>query len=169
MTIELDKRIKNQHCIFTIFDKECAKPYIGKQGYFTNSYSSFSNLKNCAKGELTAIADDSISDSYCSGKYFYDFFIPEDYLKPEKKEFRPYKSPVELPFTVGDIIFLRNKSDQCIDKCICTSIALSSNSNNIELISFGRIGYDPKNLFDFKEWKFAKDIYGEYKPCGVEE
>lgn len=170
MTIELDKRIPNKNCIFTCFDKECAKPYMGKQGYFTNRYRNFSNLKNCTKGILTAIADDSIGDSYCANRYFFTFFIPEECLKPEEEEkLKPYSLLVQLPFTIGDVILLRGKNEfSTVEECACTSISIASD-NTISFISFGTTTYTPKELLEDYEWKSARLESTAFISFGVKE
>ena len=105
MKLKLDKRIPNHNCIFTCFDTECAEQYIGKQGYFTNCYSNFVNINSLVKGTLTEIHDCSLNEKYSTnvGEEYYSFFLPEDYLKPEEKVFRPCTLD-EFGLHIGDLV-----------------------------------------------------------------
>ena len=96
MKLKLDNRIPNPSCIFTCFDTGCAEQYIGKQGYFTSSYSNFANINNLPKGRLIGIDESFVSEKYHANvgnanvrREYFSFFLPEDYLKPEEKVYRP--------------------------------------------------------------------------------
>ena len=123
MKLKLDKRIPNHNCIFTCFDTECAEQYIGKQGYFTSCYSNFANINNLPKGRLTGIDESMVSEKYHANvgnanvrKEYYSFFLPEDYLKPEEKVFRPCTLD-EFGLHIGDLIRFRRKDEHNFEIC----------------------------------------------------
>ena len=82
-----------------------------------------------------------------------------------QKKFRPYSSVKELPFTVGDIMFIKDKESPTINKCICSNIACINDT--ISLITLGTTAYSVQELFENYRWKFTET--GDWKPFGEKE
>lgn len=173
MTLELDKRIPNQNCIFTCFDTECAEQYVGKQGYFTNCYTLFTNINSLDKGKLLKICDGSINEKYYTsvGEKYYSFFLPEDMLIPKKKEkkYRPY-TLIEFidKFTIGRPVSFRRKDTKCSKYLVLLGYwDEPCESKIVTYISFGSHYFSLDVLFEEYEWQDRDS--GDWKPFGVEE
>ena len=151
MKLELDKRIPNHNCIFTCFDTESAEQYIGKQGYFTSCYSNFVNINNLLKGTLTKIDESLATEKYYAntGEKFYSFFLPEDYLKPGEKVFRPCTLD-EFSLHIGDLIKFRKKDNHNFE--ICTMFMGYIKNRGIVKVILGAIYYTLEELFNKYEW-----------------
>ena len=166
MKLKLDKRIPNHNCIFTCFDTESAEQYIGKQGYFTNCYSNFANINSLAKGTLTKICDSSVNEKYYAnvGEKYYSFFLPEDYLKPEEKVFRPCTLD-EFGLHIGDLIKFRKKDDISFE--IGTMYLGYRKNNGGVKVLLGNNYYSLEELFEDYEW-YDRDS-NTWEMFGVEE
>lgn len=171
MKLKLDKRIPNPSCIFTCFDTECAEQYIGKQGYFTSCYSNFSNINKLFKGILTEIDESLVSEKYYANvgnanvrKEYYSFFLPEDYLKPEEKVFRPCALD-EFGLHIGDLIRFRKKDDHNFE--VGTMYMGYIKTNGIVKVLLGQCYYSLEVLFNDYEW-YDSDS-NTWELFGVEE
>ena len=171
MKLKLDKRIPNHNCIFTCFDTESAEQYIGKQGYFTSCYSNFANINNLPKGRLTGIDESMVSEKYHANvgnanvrKEYYSFFLPEDYLKPEEKVFRPCTLD-EFGLHIGDLIRFRRKDDHNFE--ICTMYMGYRKKNGGVNVLLGNNYYTLEELFNDYEW-YDSDSH-TWEMFGVEE
>lgn len=166
MKLKLDKRIPNHNCIFTCFDTECAEQYIGKQGYFTSSYSNFANINNLLKGRLTGIDESLVSEKYYTdaGKRYFSFFLPEDYLKPGEKIFRPCTLD-EFGLHIGDLIRFRKKDNHDFE--IGTMYMGYIKTNGTVKVLLGQCYYSFDVLFEDYEW-YDNDSH-TWEIFGVEE
>lgn len=166
MKLKLDKRIPNKDCIFTCFDTECAELLLGKRGYFTNCYTLFENINSLVKGTLTKICDNSVNEKYYTnvGEKYYSFFLPEQYLKPEEKIFRPYTLD-EFGLHIGDLIKFRRKDDHNFE--ICTMYMGYKKKNGGVQVLLGNVHYSLKDLFEDYEW-YDSDS-NTWEIFGVEE
>ena len=79
MTKGFDSRIKSIKDIQTVITAD--QSLVGQTGYFENSVSCFSDLKNCRYGRLTKLYEygDCINEYCfeCDNSTDYEFFIPE--------------------------------------------------------------------------------------------
>ena len=167
MKLELDKRIKSLSDIFNFSDVENAKQFIGQKGYFTNNIYFLKNIQSCHYGTLVNIFSESFSYNVFRMKEdldgaYYEFFIPESFLKPKEKKFRPYTLE-ELPIKVCDIIYLKNKNSEIIERCLCISI--SSEGKQIKSITLGINSYSIQELFENYVWRHS-DLW-DFQPFGV--
>lgn len=171
MKLKLDKRIPNKDCIFTCFDTECAEVLLGKRGYFTNCYTLFENINSLVKGTLIGIDESFVSEKYHANvgkekvrKEYYSFFLPEDYLKPEEKVFRPYTLD-EFGFHIGDLKRFRRKDDHNFE--ICTMYMGYRKKNGGVNVLLGNNYYTLEELFEDYEW-YDSDS-NTWKIFGVEK
>ena len=161
--LELDDRIiSNAHPYDCFSNAEEVSQY--SKGWFSNILEDFTNLDNdtIIFDTLTEVKNSNYP--FMAEKGFYKFFLPECMVKVQKK-FRPYSSVKELPFTVGDIMFIKDKESPTINKCICSNIACINDS--ISLITLGTTAYSVQELFENYRWKFTET--GDWKPFGEKE
>ena len=161
--LELDKRIiSNAHPYDCFSNAEEVSQY--SKGWFTNFLEDFTNLDNdtIIFDTLTEVKNSNYP--FMAEKGFYKFFLPECMVKVYKK-YRPYNSIKELPFTVGDILFIKDKESPTIEKCICSNITCIDDT--ISLITLGTTAYSVQELFENYRWKFTET--GDWKPFGEKE
>lgn len=79
--MNLDKRINDNYKIYTCFDVEEAKHYVGKHGYFTNDICDFNALYCCYYGTLKDVYDNN-SRPYINKAigHNFSFFLPEEFV-----------------------------------------------------------------------------------------
>ena len=163
--LELDDRIiNNAHPYDCFSNAEEVSQY--SKGWFTNILEDFTNLDNHTVyfRELTGIKNSVYPFETKEG--YFKFFLPECMVKEHKKTLRAYNSVKELPFTVGDTLFIKDKESQEFEKCTCSSISYRKN-DSVSLISLGTTTYSVQELLEDYEWRFTET--GDWKPFGVEE
>lgn len=114
---KFDARIKDFSDIQSF--KQYDDKYIGKLGYFSDSFCAFQDLDECLKTTLSDITDDIKDNEETSDYIFitedcgnYRFFLPEELLREPKKEYRPFTLKEFLrTFNIGDLIELRRKDN----------------------------------------------------------
>ena len=164
--MELDKRIINKSHPYDCFAGADVKQWVSKKGWFSNNLEDFTNLdsSNLVFASLTAIND--TNTPYQNNKGDFKYFLPECMAKVYKvRQFRPYQSVKDLPFTVGDVLFIKDKESPTIEKCICSCI--TTTNDTISLITLGTTAYSVQELFENYRWKFTET--GDWKPFGEKE
>lgn len=173
--MELDKRINEDYRIYTCFDTERAKEYIGEFGYFADDIEDFSNIGNSNllysmlknvdnDSEFTYIPFNTESNSA------WKFFLPEEFVnltKPKEKKYRPFKDAEEFLdiFPMGQPIKFRDKEYKLEKVLIFNGYETLSSGNAV--INMGTTIYTPQELFDvFELQKWNEE---EWQPFGVEE
>ena len=163
--MELDKRIINKSHPYDCFSNtEVVSQY--SRGWFSNNLEDYTNLdsSNLVFATLTAIND--TNTPYQNNKGDFKYFLPECMAKVYKvRQFRPYQSVKDLPFTVGDIMFIKDKESPTINKCICSCI--TTINDTISLITLGTTAYSVYELFENYRWKFTET--GDWKVFGEKE
>ena len=158
--LELDDRIISKCRPYDCFSNaEEVSQY--SKGWFSNDLDYFTDLDNTTFDTLTGVKNSKTVYPFMTEKGFYKFFLPEC-MSIMSKKFRAYDSVSEMPFQVGDILFIRDKETQDIEKCICSSISCVNNN-----IGLGTTTYSVQELFEDYEWRFTET--GDWKPFGVEE
>ena len=165
--MELDKRIKEGKKPLDCFDaeKETAQSFIGKKGYFSHYIDNYADLKNTVFGTLGSTGYTS-QESFCCTEetldnYYYEFFIPEEWVKPEEpeKKYREYKDLDEFfdvtGLEIGDLIKLKFPGNNVAELLI-----VGSCYNGLFI---GIHKYTFKQLFEMVEIS----ISGEWQPFGV--
>ena len=161
--LELDKRIISNARPYDCFSNaEEVSQY--SKGWFTNVLEDFANLDNTTFDTLTEVKNSKSAYPFITEKQFFKFFLPECMAKVQKK-FRAYDSVKELPFTVGDVLFIKDKESPTINKCICSNITCINDS--ISLITLGTTAYSVQELFENYRWRFTET--GDWKPFGEKE
>lgn len=179
--MELDKRIMSNYKIYTCFDIEEAKEYIGKQGYFADNIEEFNKLVNCPYDMLKNVYDNTDSSpfsfmSFCEhhdhnyvNSNIFKFFLPAEFVnltKPKEKKYRPFTLDEFLDvFHIGQPITFRNKEYKFKKVLIFNGYETLSNGNAV--IDMGTTVYTPQELFDVFE--LQKPNKEEWQPFGVEE
>jgi hypothetical protein len=168
--MNIDPKIKDLSKIYNVFNRNSVTG--NKQGYFANSLSAFSDLKNCVDGNLVAIDNDSerpflsgVVDGGCIIKGNFSYFTSVDNVKTEKK-FRPYTiAEFQRVFTIGRPIRYRIKNQPDTEKLLIFN-GYARNNNKV-YIYIGCISYTLEQLFDDFEWQ---EYYpDDYKPFGMED
>ena len=166
--MKLDKRIKDNR-IGDCFSTAEFTQYLTQPCYFANNIDEFKDLKLCKYANLVFIAQDRASAYYTAlnDADSWKFCLPAAYVEPESKPktLRPFRTVNELPFTVGDRVYICTKDSENIEKCLCTSIV--SNNDEIIQIDLGSTTYEPLDLF--KHFKYKTIETGKFKPFGVLE
>lgn len=116
--MELDKRVKEDRRPLTCFDLKEASDFLEKTGYFTNELDNFSDFSEVQFGRLLKINN----NKRCAFKYLsidgsyensYRFFLPEDWVLPKEKKYRPYSLNEFLDeHEIGDKITFRLKLEE---------------------------------------------------------
>ena len=118
--MELDSRIiegKKPLDCFDTENSEVLKPFLQKEGYFSNNLRNFLNLNSCKKGCLVKVFAKNFDCFVCfadDSNSSYKFFIPEAWVKPEEpeKKYRPFSLEEFLKiFDIGDQIGFRSKDN----------------------------------------------------------
>lgn len=173
--MKLDSRIKKDKRPLTCFDTQIAKQFIGKKGYFSHYIDNYADLKlNTVLGILGSTGD-TFHESFCCTEetldnYYYEFFIPEEWVKPEEseKKYRPYKNVQELfediGVYIGDTIHFRSKAKETESHALITSY--TTLKDGAEKICFGgAYYYTMQALFDLFELRSR----GKWQPFGIKE
>lgn len=162
--MELDKRIINKSHPYDCFSNaEVVSQY--SRGWFSNNLEDYTNLDSSKLVFKTLTAINDTSEPFQTDDGNFKYFLPYCMAKIVYVKFRPYQSVKELPFTVGDVMFLKDKESQTIEKCICSNITCINDS--ISLITLGTTAYSVQELFENYRWKFTET--GDWKPFGEKE
>lgn len=162
-----DSRIFEGKKPLTCFDVENAKQFIGKKGYFSHYIDNYADLKNTVLGTLTSTGDTFHESFVCTEEtfdnYYYEFFIPAEWVKPEEpeKKYREYKDLDEFfdvtGLEIGDLIKLKFPGNNVAE------LLIVGGCDNGLFIGIHK--YTFKQLFEIVEIS----ISGEWKPFGIEE
>lgn len=163
--MELDKRIINKSHPYNCFETAYVKHLINKKGWFSNNLEDFANLESSKIIFKTLTAINDTSEPFQNEDGNFKYFLPEYMARIVYVKFRPYQSVKDLPFTVGDIMFLKDKENVNIEKCICSSITCID--DRISLITLGTVAYSVQELFENYRWRFTET--GDWKPFGEKE
>ena len=172
--MELDKRFKVLP--FCCFNAERCEKYINNlKGYFANRISCFSDINSCKYGTLESVLDDQQESFYMSEtEESFSFFIPECFVKPKEKQYRPYTLNEFLDkYTVCANIRIRqrDRTYQYFGKLIGYGFPTDPNTgkqngDSDAIVCIGGYSFKLTELFtDYEQYDNMKDIW---VPCGVE-
>lgn len=115
--MELDKRIiegKKPLDCFDAENKELIKPFLKKEGYFSNNLENFCLLDGCFKRLLINVFKERKSCFTDDEGRDWKFFLPVEWVKESEKKYRPYSLEEFLEiFGIGDLIYFKGKG--CCD------------------------------------------------------
>ena len=160
--MELDKRFKVLP--FCCFGAEKCVKYIGYKGYFTNNIDFFKNIDFCIYGTLKEVYAEQADSFQMDNRKFFRHFIPECFVKPKEKKFRPYTLE-EFCNEGFEVVVFRHKNDESLEYHVRYNGYLKYD-NDVYLIIFGNKLYPLNELFENFEYL---DDDGIWKPFGVEE
>ena len=171
--MELDKRFKVLP--FCCFGAEKCNKYINQKGYFSNDIDDFKYIDLCKYGTLEKIYSDQ-PDPFHAKEAIIDFkhFIPECFVKPKEKKYRPYTLNEFLDkYAVCANIRIRQRDRACqyFGKLIGYQFPTDPNTgkqkgDNDAIVCIGGYNFKLIDLFtDYEQYDNMKDIW---VPCGVE-
>ena len=175
MTIVLnkfDERIRKFSDIQSF--KQCDTKYVGEIGYFTDSLCHFKDLDNeCTKDVLRNIYHGGEAGDYIfeCGDGTYRYFLPEELLKSNKKEYRPLTNEEFLElYDSGKIHSIRKAGKEGYQvRYIITNIYASGEDGVRDIyLNFNGddFGYGLGYLFK-KDFEYFDGI--EWKPFKMEK
>ena len=158
---------------FCCFGAEKCVKYIGQKGYFTNNIDFFKNIDFCIYGTLEEVHAEQADSFQMYNRKFFRYFIPEYFVKPKEKKYRPYKTISEF-FEKENLetyskIRIRNKNCQ-YDSQVVHIVGFGQkkiDDGYVEYLMLGCHEYSLENLFANYEFQLA--YTEDYKPFGVEE
>lgn len=176
--MELDKRIiegKKPLDCFDAENKELIKPFLNKEGYFSNNLENFCLLDGCFKLFLSNVFKDLKSCFIDDKGKEWKFFLPVEWVKePEKESEKKYRAFTLAEWIdqheIGEVIHCRDK-DYKQECCVMYSGYIIDNGEDIQdTRTTGRImlinmGYLLQELFE----RYEICINGEWQPFGVLE
>lgn len=166
--------------VFTIVTAEEAIAYIGKRGYFGDSFKELeSNInKDCGDnlGEVCTDRYTSIVFRPYTCETSYGLFIPTDKVKEveEPKKYRPFVSYEEfrLYFAIGDVIrIITIEEGEKLEWQTVMYVGVTKNINGT-FIQLGANSYSLQYLFSHFKYARTQDgsnVDKEWQPFGVEE
>lgn len=177
--MELDKRIIKGKRPLTCFDLKEASDFLNKTGYFANEFDYFSDLSKvtecCSEvyhGKLLGIKENKrcvfkYLSMDCSRESSYRFFLPEDWVLPVEKKYRPYTLAEWInQHEIGDVIHYRSKSGEVELRHMYVGTRHSQGIKKIILkITLGDISHTLDYLFE----NYEIEVNGKWQPFGVLE
>lgn len=175
--MKLDSRIiegKKPLDCFDAENKELMKPFLNKEGYFSNNLENFCLLDGCFKRLLSNVSKDvkdcfktSINDGD-GGDWKY--FLPVEWVKEPEKKYRAFTLAEWVEHhKIGEVIHYRNKSEGIEFRLMYMGYAHGIGKNikdvGVGAVTLGLASYTLDYFFDYYEI----EIDGEWQPFGVIE
>ena len=160
--MKLDERFKVLP--FCCFGAEKCVKYIGQKGYFTDNIDFFKNIDFCIYGTLEEVHAEQADSFQMDNKKFFRYFIPEYFVKPKEKKYRPYTFD-DFRLQIGELIRFRKKGDHNFE--ISTMYIGYIKYDGIVKVLLGNIYYSLEELFNQYEL-YDSDLH-TWKIFGVEE
>ena len=166
--MELDERIikgKKPLDCFDAENKELIKPFLNKEGYFSNNIENFCLLDGCFKLFLSNVFKDLKSCFIDDKGRDWKFFLPVEWVKePEKESEKKYRAFTLTEWInqheIGDVIHYRSKSEGIEAHIMYMGTYHHKNKGTIVL---GVASYTLDCLFE----EFEIEVNGEWQPFGV--
>ena len=170
--MELDNRIiegKKPLDCFDAENEELIKPFLNKEGYFSNNLENFCLLDGCFKRLLSNVSKD-VKDCFKSSINGGDggnwkYFLPVEWVKESEKEpEKKYRSFTLAEWIeqheIGEVIHYRSKSEGIEAHIMYMGTYHHKNKGTIVL---GVASYTLECLFE----EFEIEIDGKWLPFGV--
>ena len=163
--MELDKRIKEGKRPLTCFDLKEAEKFRGEDGYFAHEMEVFENLDRCYFSRLLGFdtCDKSIPFAVANASRDYEFFIPENWVLPAEKKYRPFKDHTEYKEYLNDGII--ESWIQIREKLTGEVSELMYVGGSGAIICLGAYSFDLNQMF--YDFELFNESTGEWQPFGV--
>ena len=166
--MELDKRIVEGKKPLDCFDaenKDLIKPFLNKEGYFSNNLENFCLLDGCFKLFLSNVFKDLKSCFIDDKGREWKFFLPVEWVKePEKESEKKYRAFTLAEWIehheIGEVIHYRSKSEGIEAHIMYMGTYHHKNKGTIVL---GVASYTLDCLFE----ELEIEIDGKWQPFGV--
>ena len=141
--MELDNRIikgKKPLDCFDAENKELIKPFLNKEGYFSNNLENFCLLDGCFKRLLSNVFKERKSCFTDDEGRDWKFFLPVEWVKEPEKKYRPYTLAEWVEkHEIGEVIHYRDK-DYKQEFCVMYSGYIIDEGEDIQDVrTIGRI------------------------------
>lgn len=174
--MEFDKRILADKKPLDCFDaenKELIRPFLNKQGYFSNKLKNFCFLNKCSKRILNNVfkeKDQCFETIFkdCNINY-WQYFLPAEWVKVSEKKYRAFTLAEWVDqHEIGEVIRFRNTCNQEFNVMYLGYI-LDTNDDIQDTRTKGQIMFvsSPYTLQELFE-RYEICINGEWKPFGIE-
>ena len=175
--MEFDKRIKEGKKPLDCFDaenKELIKPFLNKEGYFSNNIENFCLLDGCFKRLLSNVSKE-VKDCFKTSINGGDggdwkYFLPVEWVKEPEKKYRPFSlEEFSNIFKVGDLVEFRYKDSDEVKCAMFTGYItdverIDDKTPGACEIMLGIFHYSLFSLFE----DFERFYNGRWLPFGIE-
>ena len=164
--MELDKRILEGKKPLDCFDTKIAEQFLGKKGYFSDYLNEYTHICNTEEDVLQSL-DEHHDEAFLSTCNKWEFFLPAEWVKPEKK-YRPFTLAEWIgQHTIGDVIRYRCKSQKIELRHMYVGYAygIGTDIKNTTsgTLTLGVASYTLDYLFE----DYEIEVNGEWLPFGV--
>lgn len=156
-------RTYNRKDVFSLVNAEEAEQYVGKNGYFADSFTYLDDrVKSDKSFTLIGIDLKNVACFNRDGNYF-GLFLPCDKVIEGQPKYRAYKNVAEFlsVYDIGDVITIRYKYDDEPAEIIRAMVTGIEGDN----IIIGMWQYTLQELFE----NYEVELEGEWYPIGVLE
>ena len=173
--MELDKIIiegKKPLDCFDAENKELIKPFLNKEGYFSNNLENFCLLDGCFKLFLSNVFKDLKSCFIDDKGRDWKFFLPVEWVKePEKEPEKKYRAFTLAEWIeqheIGEVIHYRSKPEGIEFRFMYMGYAHGIGKNikdvGVGAVTLGLASYTLDYLFEDCEI----EVNGKWQPSGV--
>lgn len=173
--MELDKRIiegKKPLDCFDAENKELIKPFLNKEGYFSNNLENFCLLDGCFKRLLSNVFKERKSCFTDDEGRDWKFFLPVEWVKESEKEpEKKYRSFTLAEWIeqheIGEVIHYRSKSEGIEFRHMYMGYAFGKGKDitkiNVGTVTLGVANYS----FDYLLEDYEIEMNGEWQPFGM--
>ena len=173
--MELDKRIiegKKPLDCFDAENEELIKPFLNKEGYFSNNLENFCLLDGCFKRLLSNVSKD-VKDCFKTSIKGGDggnwkYFLPVEWVKEPEKKYRAFTLAEWIEHhKIGEVIHYRSKSEGIEFRLMYMGYAHGIGKNikdvGVGAVTLGLASYTLDYLFEDCEI----EVNGKWQPFGV--
>ena len=173
--MKLDERILDGKKPLDCFDaenKELIKPFLNKEGYFSNNLENFCLLDGCFKLFLSNVFKDLKSCFIDDKGRDWKFFLPVEWVKePEKEPEKKYRAFTLAEWIeqheIGEVIHYRSKPEGIEFRFMYMGYAHGIGKNikdvGVGAVTLGLASYTLDYLFEDCEI----EVNGKWQPFGV--
>ena len=170
--MELDKRIiegKKPLDCFDAENEELIKPFLNKEGYFSNNLENFCLLDGCFKRLLINVFKERKSCFTDDEGRDWKFFLPVEWVKEPEKKYRAFTLAEWVDkHGIGDVVIYRSKKSDGIELHHMYVGYACGIGKNIDEIGVGTLTLGVASYtFDYLFEDFELFYNGRWLPFGV--